>query len=122
MVRYYTSTFRGVPKPAARCPECGAESVPERPTGGPQVIRHARTVDASSGFVYQCGPVGPRLVGRVALQPSGRWHVVMAGKTVAMRLRSRPAAEKVALAWQPTDPADAEVYRQLVDPLRADHG
>lgn len=72
----------------------------------------SRTVEPS-GLVYQEGPVGPRLVGQLHQQPSGRWHVVMAGRKVAMRLRTREAAVEAALAWEP-EPDDAELLAQLL--------
>lgn len=108
-------------KPAAYCSECGAEATPERGLGGPQVIRHRLacpalgTREVLDRDVLQTGPLGPRLVGRLHQQPSGRWHVIMCGRRVAMRLRTRAAAVAVAMAWQPTDPDDAELLAQVLD-------
>lgn len=74
-----------------------------------------RTVDAT-GHVYQEGYGGPRLIGQLHRQPSGRWHVVMLGRRVAMRLRSREAAVRVAMEWQPEPGLETELLPKLLDP------
>lgn len=109
-------------KPAALCADCGAESEPQHGVVGPQVIRHRMACPALGHRevigegVLQTGPLGPRLVGRLVYRPSGRWHVLMVGRNVATRLRTRERAIEAALAWQPADADDAEVLAQLLDP------